>query len=58
MPGASDSWKELREEKVAFSNITYSSVSPVPEPETYAMLLVGLGVMGAIAVRRRKSDAS
>jgi len=58
VPGASDSWKELREEKVAFSNITYSSVSPVPEPETYAMLLVGLGVMGAIAVRRRKSDAS
>ncbi|MBL8414116.1 MAG: PEP-CTERM sorting domain-containing protein [Propionivibrio sp.] len=26
---------------------------PVPEPETYAMLLAGLGVMGAIARRRR-----
>jgi len=28
--------------------------APVPEPETYAMLLAGLGVMGA-AVRRRKT---
>jgi hypothetical protein len=30
------------------------SVSPVPEPETYAMLLAGLWVMGS-AVKRRKS---
>ncbi len=30
------------------------SVTAVPEPETYAMLLAGLGLMGAIA-RRRKS---
>lgn len=29
-------------------------VTPVPEPETYAMLLAGLGLMGAVA-RRRKS---
>lgn len=28
------------------------SISPVPEPETYAMLLAGLGLMGAV-VRRR-----
>ena len=28
-------------------------LSPVPEPETYAMLLAGLGLMGAM-VRRRK----
>ena len=27
---------------------------PVPEPESYAMLLAGLGVMGAIAMRRNK----
>lgn len=34
------------------------SVTAVPEPESYAMLLAGLGVMGAIAVRRnrRKPD--
>jgi hypothetical protein len=29
-------------------------VAAVPEPETYAMLLAGLGLVGAIA-RRRKS---
>ena len=28
-------------------------VTAVPEPETYAMLLAGLGVMGAIARRRK-----
>jgi hypothetical protein len=32
-------------------------VSPVPEPESYAMMLIGLGLMGAIARRRNKSDA-
>lgn len=30
-------------------------LSPVPEPETYAMMLAGLGVMGFIARRRRKN---
>lgn len=28
---------------------------PVPEPETYAMLLAGLGLVGAVARRRMKS---
>ncbi len=32
-----------------------SGVSVVPEPETYAMLLAGLGLMGAIARRRKTS---
>jgi hypothetical protein len=32
-------------------------VSAVPEPETYAMLLAGLGLVGAIA-RRRKAKAA
>lgn len=32
-------------------------VASVPEPETYAMLLAGLGVIGAIA-RRRKAAAA
>ncbi|MBX9917534.1 MAG: FxDxF family PEP-CTERM protein [Nitrosomonas sp.] len=32
------------------------NVTPVPEPETYAMLLAGLGLVG-IAIRRRKAVA-
>ena len=34
------------------------SVTAIPEPENYAMLLAGLGVMGAIAMRRNKSKSS
>jgi hypothetical protein len=30
------------------------TVAAVPEPETYAMLLAGLGIMGAVARRRRR----
>ncbi|MBL8500478.1 MAG: FxDxF family PEP-CTERM protein [Nitrosomonas sp.] len=30
-------------------------VSPVPEPETYAMLLAGLGLLGFMARRRKES---
>lgn len=33
-----------------------SNVTPVPEPETYAMLLAGLGILGFVA-RRRKLKA-
>lgn len=40
-----------------FSNLTIFArdqhVSPVPEPETYGMLLAGLGLVGFIARRRR-----
>ncbi|MDT7835944.1 FxDxF family PEP-CTERM protein [Aquabacterium sp. OR-4] len=31
----------------------YISASPVPEPETYAMMLAGLGAVGFLASRRR-----
>jgi hypothetical protein len=34
--------------------ISLGSVSPVPEPESYALLLAGLGLIGTI-VRRRKA---
>ena len=33
---------------------TVTNIAPVPEPETYAMLLAGLGLLGFIA-RRKKS---
>jgi len=33
-------------------------VSPVPEPETYAMLLAGLGLIGFIALRRNQNSST
>lgn len=39
-----------------FSHDAQGMVSSVPEPETYAMLLAGLGLMGFVA-RRRKTAA-
>jgi len=36
----------------------YLMPTPVPEPETYAMLLAGLGLMGFMARRRRQATAS
>ena len=33
------------------------TVSAVPEPETFAMLLAGLGLVGSIALRRNKSKS-
>lgn len=39
------------------SILATAPAAPVPEPESYAMLLAGLGVMGAIAVRRNKRKA-
>ncbi|MEO7107014.1 MAG: PEP-CTERM sorting domain-containing protein [Rhodoferax sp.] len=38
-------------------NVGSASVSAVPEPETYAMMLAGLGLMGAIARRRKSKNA-
>jgi hypothetical protein len=32
------------------------TITVVPEPETYAMLLAGLGIVGAVARRRNKRD--
>lgn len=33
----------------------YTNTSPVPEPETYGLMLSGLGLIGFIARRRKKS---
>ncbi len=37
----------------ATGDVLSQNIPAVPEPETYAMLLAGLGMMGAIARRRR-----
>ncbi len=37
---------------------TLYSLAPVPEPETYAMLLAGLGLLGFVARRRKQSAAT
>ena len=39
-----------------FDNLLVAS--PVPEPETYAMLLAGLGLIGAISLRRKAKKIS
>jgi PEP-CTERM motif len=36
-----------------FCNFRLDTLSPVPEPETYALLLAGLGLLGFAAVRRK-----
>jgi hypothetical protein len=37
-------------------DVVNGAAAPVPEPEIYAMLLAGLGLMGGIARRRTKAD--
>lgn len=41
-----------------FSGVGGDPISPVPEPETYAMLLSGLGLMAGFARRRKKQLAA
>ncbi len=41
--------------KQATVSYVYDLAAPVPEPETYAMFLAGLGLMGAIARRRTRA---
>mgnify|MGYP000858841330 CR=1 FL=1 len=43
---------DYNDETFVFTNV----VTAVPEPETYAMLLAGLGLIGFIAGRRKEAD--
>ncbi|TFW13953.1 choice-of-anchor E domain-containing protein [Duganella callida] len=41
-----------------YGTVTYTyTAAPVPEPETYGMLLLGLGVLGVVAKRKRAAKA-
>lgn len=39
---------------VGWETLYVKDVAPIPEPETYAMLLAGLGLIGAVARRKQK----
>lgn len=39
------------------TTLSVSAVSPVPEPESLAMLIAGLGVLGAVSRRQKKKPA-
>ena len=43
---------------LAFSPGVGNSIAPVPEPDAYAMLLAGLGLLGAVARRRKQESAA
>lgn len=50
-----DSWKVWSSQPIGYSWVP--NVAPIPEPETYAMLLTGLSLIGFMA-RRRKDSGS
>ena len=39
-----------------FDGLTVAQVAAVPEPDTYAIMLAGLGLLGVIARRRNRSE--
>lgn len=42
----------------ALDNVTLGNTAPIPEPQTYAMLLAGLGLLGFAARCRRQTEAA
>jgi len=52
--GDSGKWWEPATTNAAGGRLDVLAVTAVPEPETYAMFLAGLGFMGAVARRRKQ----
>jgi len=46
----------VNDEAMVFGHIPAGTVSAVPEPSTYAMMMGGLGLIGFMAARRRKEQ--
>ncbi len=42
---------------IGLDNVSFTATAPVPEPETYALLLAGLGMVGAMVRRRKNKQA-
>ncbi len=42
----------------AYDGFNFTSAAPVPEPETYAMMLAGLGLLGLARRRKQKQSAA
>lgn len=40
-----------------YGTVTYTYTAAVPEPETYGMMLLGLGMLGVVAQRKRATQA-
>lgn len=54
-PGINSSFGDISASTAVFSHTEWinSITTPVPEPETYALMLLGLGVLGTVSRRRK-----
>lgn len=53
-PGAFDDNNGAYQIRVGINESPNNPITPVPEPETYAMMLAGLGLLGFVAGRRKQ----